>query len=111
MKTFFDKTRPWRVKHREREYLGEINETEKKHLNKQLSPIESDTLECNNLLLICGIHDTRVPKATSEKFANKFNLSLENQFLALDDGHKIKRLANRNKSIKKTIQLFRNFSN
>ena len=112
METFFDKTAPWRVKHREREYLGEIDETEKAQLIKKLSPIASDTLECNNLLLICGEKDPRVPIATSENFANKFNLDELEEFLRFnDEGHKIKRLTNRKELIEKTIQLFRNVSN
>jgi dipeptidyl aminopeptidase/acylaminoacyl peptidase len=114
METFFDKTGPWRVKHREREYLGEIDKTEKAQLTKKLSPIESESLECNNLLLICGRKDPRVPIETSEKFAKKFNLDLHNpeEFLRFDDeGHKIKRFTNRKELIEKTIKLFRNVSN
>ena len=104
MNTFLKKTAPWRRKHREAEYIGDVVDEQRRDLETALSPFDAEEPQCK-VLLIYGINDKRVSPIQSEEFARKFPNNVKPLPLE-DEGHKIKRLTNLKELLRCTINLF-----
>jgi len=108
--TFFDKTPPFRKKHRAWEYVGEASFESENALEILAKLSLGNDLGCKNVLFFTGEKDARVPSESTKEFLGECGFSAEEvqdiHHEYPEEGHTIKKYGNRIDIMTKTLDLF-----